>query len=224
MSSQTIEHRLNLAVSNLSINTNLTPANYQQIRDMKPAGKGVMEVAKLMRIDRDQVSAIYDGLVHKTEYEKMTPTDQKKFRDNYLLPRIEKKMESENAKKSLTDEEFTSHVNMTNSMNKRKVKDLDVLIEILLYKFKINPTTKKLYSQQETLNNIRLMPGGEEATAPTICNTWNGNIKIYDEEFKVPRKITKVQYDGLVSETRERKTDPIKIADIVKRHNVALLV
>ena len=217
---ETLEHRLKQSIANNCLGSSLTKADYEKVRELLKTNNK-MTTAKLAKVDKDKVADIDNGLLHKDEYEALKDIEKKKYHDTYLIPKIIKQMEADEKKKQLTSSEYEEHLRLKNSNNSRHLKDIQVIIEVLLYKFKIDPSTNKLYTRDQVAEIISALPNCPTTSYTTISNIWNGKCVVHESEFTPNSKLTYKQFQGLVNEDRPKpKLGATEIPGILKKHGL----
>lgn len=199
-----IDHRLNIALAKSGKNTGLSRKQFEQIREcLVEKGETKISISDRYNCDRNLITKIEKGLLHEDEISNLDKEGQMKYKSGYLMKQL--------IQKKVTN----SNPSMVTSINKRKVKSINILIEILLYKFKINPMTKKLYSSRSIADHYKKLDNSKNITEETVKNLWNNKSKVYEEEFG-ETSISYKRFKELAETKRDHKNPDIHLKDITE--------
>lgn len=203
------EHRMKISLAKSGVNTGLTKEQFSEVRTLLKDGKTKVFIADRLKCDRNLVTKIEAGLLHADERDDLSAEKLKEYYNTY----IKKHSENKALRKELSPQ-------MTNSINKRIVKDLDTLIDILLYKFKVNHVTKKLYTSKYVCEHYSRIEDYKRITEEVVKNLWSGKSKFYEEEFS-NSSITFERFNNLCAQKRDLKQTSDNTDDIPELINIA---
>lgn len=202
------EHRLKIALSKSGKNTGLTREKFKNIRLDLESGKFTkISLSIKYSCDRNLITKIENGLLHEDEILELNTKELEDYKHGYLKKIMDKK--TKNKKEMISLEVSQEMKNMMNSINKRAIKDTNIILKILIYKFKINPSTEYLYTSDYITDYFKKQLNNDKITKNTIKNIWCYNCKLYEAEFDENSIITYDRYLELLKVIRPKGKNPI---------------